>query len=84
MTHFRHGLRLRTERVGHIEDWLGRNARGGWDIRLDEVSDDLQSKSYMIFFERPDDLTGLKWALTLRGMPDLPGHGGKGRESRVA
>ena len=81
MADYRHGLRLKTARIGNIEDWLDRNAEGAWDIRLDDVSDDLETKSYMIFFEQPGDLTALKWALSYRGMPnrpDIPAPGGKG------
>ncbi|HVI50432.1 MAG TPA: hypothetical protein VM661_04410 [Candidatus Sulfotelmatobacter sp.] len=87
MADYRHGLRLKTARISNIEDWLDRNAEGAWDIRLDEISEDLETKSYMIFFEQADDLAALKWALSYRGMPDrpdLPALGGKGASRRAA
>lgn len=87
MADYRHGLRLKTARINSIEDWLSRNTEGAWDIRLDEVSEDLATKSYMIFFEQPNDLVALKWAIPQRGMPDrpdLPAPGGKGAARRAA
>jgi|GEM_PF-2499974 len=87
MAEYRHGLRLKTARITNIEDWLYRNAEGAWDIRLDGVSEDLETKSYMIFFELQGDLAALKWALSYHGMPDrpdLPAVGGKGAPHRAA
>lgn len=87
MAEYRHGLRLKTARIGNIEDWLDRNAEDAWDIRLDEVSDDLESKSYLIVFVSPTDLAALKWSLPHRGLPDrpdIPAPGGKSAGRRVA
>jgi hypothetical protein len=87
MAEFRHGLRLKTARISNIEDWLDRNAEGAWDIRLDGVSEDLETKSYMIFFEQQSDLAALKWSLSYRGMPDrpdIPASGGKGASRHAA
>jgi len=89
MADFRHALKLKTERIGMIEDWLARNAEDEWDIRLDQISEDLESKSYMILFVSPTDTAALKWSLSYRGLPDrpdLPASGGKGasRKMRVA
>jgi hypothetical protein len=87
MAEYRHGLRLKTARISIIEDWLYRNAEGAWTLKLDGVSEDLETKSYMIFFELSNDLAALKWSLSYRGMPDrqdIPAPGGKGAPRRVA
>ena len=56
MAEYRHGLRLKTARISIIEDWLYRNAEGAWTLKIDGVSEDLETKSYMIFFELSNDL----------------------------
>lgn len=73
MTQFRHVLRLKTARyVSSLEDWLDRNCEGGFAIRLDDISEELDTKRYLVYFEFPSDLAVFKWALSQRTMPDRP------------
>ena len=73
MAEFRHVLRLKTARfVSTLEDWLDRNCEGGYEIRLEDISEDLDSRRYLVYFEFPSDLAVFKWAMSNRGMPDRP------------
>jgi len=82
MAELRFGLRLKTAKfISSLEDWLARNCLGEWDIRLDGVSDDLNSKSYLFRFELSDDLKWFKYAVGQHSLPDRPDLGGRGKSA---
>ena len=79
MSEFRYGLRFKTAKfISSIEGWLARNCTGGWNMRLDGVSDDLDTKCYLFRFESSNDLQWFKYAMSQHGMPDRPAQQGRG------
>jgi hypothetical protein len=52
-----------------IEKWLANNCVGTWEVRLEDLSEDMTMKAYMILFADPDDATAFKIAVRLPGMP---------------
>ncbi len=42
-------------RITIIEDWLDQNIRGAWDVKLEDVSEDMEKKTYILMFENEAD-----------------------------
>lgn len=42
-------------RLAPIENWLKLNIEGQWSIKLDDVSDDMSKKNYLLLFDDEDD-----------------------------
>ena len=54
---------LRTSRpIARIESWLAAYCDGRWQLRIDEIADDLSHKNLVIAFERSEDRAAFKKA----------------------
>lgn len=59
MSDLRYGLAYKTEAsIKEIEDWMGQNCSGDWDVRLADLDDSEPArikKKIELFFERAED-----------------------------
>lgn len=51
-----------------IERWLERYCAGEWNLQVEEIADDLVTKTITIYFSRDDDRASLKRALQTRSI----------------
>ncbi|MDP6175454.1 MAG: hypothetical protein QGF09_14905 [Rhodospirillales bacterium] len=50
------GILYRTsEQSTVLEEWMEKNCRGKWNLRLDGVDEQLMGKSFKLMFELPED-----------------------------
>lgn len=42
-------------RLTNVEDWLAQNAKGSWSFKLEDVSEDMSKKNYVVLFNDRED-----------------------------
>lgn len=42
-------------RLTSLEDWLAQNAKGKWSFKLEDVSEDMSKKNYLVVFNSKED-----------------------------
>lgn len=57
-----------TKPLGQIERWLERYCTGDWNVQVEEIADDMQTKTITIFFSRDDDRVSFRRALQTRSV----------------
>jgi hypothetical protein len=53
-----------------FERWLSEHCIGAWEVRLEDVLDDLGAKVCVFYFEEPNDLEAFKRVLGQRKAPE--------------
>lgn len=51
-----------------IERWLERYCMGDWNVQVEEIADDLVTKTITIYFSREEDRASFKRALQTRSL----------------
>ncbi|MDH5749171.1 MAG: hypothetical protein OEY85_07660 [Rhodospirillales bacterium] len=57
------GVRFTTDLpASQLEEWLGRNCKGEWELRIESLADDLTRKTLILMFEDATERSAFKIA----------------------